>query len=99
MEWDLEISGDSEAYDGVSAIGAAADSISHDALTIDLHPASSAYATCFAGFILVPAPLPDVAAHIVDSKFIWFFCPSGCAPAFEFFSCQATLSGLSLPLN
>ena len=73
----LKVSCDPEADDGVAAIRAAADAVGHCAVAIHLHPISSTNSAGGACLVLVPAPFPHIAAHIMDAEFVRLFLSYG----------------------
>ena len=79
----LKASRDSEANDRVAAIRAAADAVGSCAVAIHLHPTSSTNSAGGACLVLVPAPFPRVAAHIVDAEFVRLFLSQGVGAAMK----------------
>lgn len=90
----LQVSCDPEADDRVAAIRAAADAVGDCAVAIHLHPASTANSAGGACLVLVPAPFPHVAAHIVDSEFVGLFLSYGVGFAVRVFVMPGHLVGI-----
>ena len=63
-------------------------------MPIELHPTSAADATGGTGFILVPAPFPHIAAHIMNSEFVGLLLPHGMRAAVRVFFVPSDLVGV-----